>query len=141
MAEARSRSLAAHRFQAILLGTLAGVALLLAAIGLFGLIAQSLAERRREMGIRLALGATTVQAIVTVACPGIALTLLGVSIGMPLARVGAKVMAHLISGVTVSDPITYSTSVALFVLVSIFASVIPALRLTEIDIVDSLRSE
>jgi predicted permease len=141
MAEARSRSLAAHRFQAILLGTLAGVALLLAAIGLFGLIAQSLAERRHEMGIRLALGATTVQAIVTVACPGIALTLLGVSIGMLLARVGAKVMAHLISGVTVSDPITYSTSVALFVLVSIFASVIPALRLTEIDIVDSLRSE
>ena len=86
MEDVRYRSLAQERFQAALLGALAGLALLLAAVGIYGLIANSVAERTRELGIRLALGATATQAMRAIAVPGLALALAGVIDGFHIGR-------------------------------------------------------
>jgi len=88
--EIRSRTLAFQRFLSTLLSVMAGLALLLAAIGIYGLIANSVVERTRELGIRMALGATMSQAMKTVAIAGVLLAAAGVAIGCALARAALK---------------------------------------------------
>ena len=107
MEDVRYRSLAQERFQAVLLGALAGLALLLAAVGIYGLIANSVAERTRELGIRLALGATVAQAMRAVALPGVALALAGVLAGSVLAGFATQLLRHLVWGVRPGDPLTF----------------------------------
>ena len=104
MEDVRYGSLAQERFQAALLGALAGLALLLAAVGIYGLIANSVAERTRELGIRLALGATVSQAMRAVALPGIALALAGVAAGSLLAVFAARLLRHLVPRRNERDP-------------------------------------
>lgn len=141
MDEVVAQSLADRRFQAILLGALAALALLLAALGIYGLIASAVAERTRELGIRLALGATIGQAMRAVALPGIVLALAGASLGGVLARACAGVLRHLVYGVSDTDPATFVVAVGILVLAGAVASLIPALRVTRLNPADTLKAE
>jgi predicted permease len=141
MEDIRYRSLAQERFQAVLLGALAGLALLLAAVGIYGLIASSVAERTRELGIRLALGATVAQAMRAVALPGLALALAGVAVGSVLAGFASQLLRHLVWGVRPGDPLTF-VAVGLGLLgVGAAASFLPALRVTRLNPAETLRQE
>ena len=141
MEDIRYRALAQERFQAVLLGALAGLALLLAAVGIYGLIANSVAERTRELGIRLALGATVPQAIRAVALPGVALALAGVVVGSVLAGFASQLLRHLVWGVRPGDPLTF-VAVGLGLLgVAAGASFLPALRVTRLNPAETLRQE
>jgi predicted permease len=141
MTDVQFRSLAFQRLQATLLSMLGGLALVLAAVGIYGLIASSVAERTRELGIRLALGATSGQAMRTIVAPGIALTLIGVVIGCALARVLVGVMQHIIFGVTPGDPVTFAAVAVILIAVAAVASVVPALRVLRLDPSQTLRHE
>lgn len=137
----RAQSLAFQRFLATLLATLSGLALLLAIVGIYGLMAQSVAERTRELGIRLALGATLSQALRQAAMPGIVLALAGVAAGCAFAGMSVKVVRNLVWGISTLDPLTY-TSVALgLLLVAAAASFVPALRIIRLNPSDTLREE
>jgi ABC-type antimicrobial peptide transport system permease subunit len=141
MDDVRYRALAEERFQAVLLGALAGLALLLAAVGIYGLIANSVAERTRELGIRLALGATVAQAMRSVALPGVALALAGVIVGSVLAGFASQLLRHLVWGVRPGDPLTF-VAVGLGLLgVAAAASFLPALRVTRLNPAETLRQE
>jgi len=137
----RSDSLQSQRFEATLLTALSSLALLLAVVGIYGLMAQSVAERRREMGIRIALGATLPRAIRSAAAPGIFLALLGVLGGCLLAALSSKVLAHLIFGVSALDPVTYATVAFGLLAVAAVASLIPSLRIAALNPADTLREE
>jgi predicted permease len=136
-----SRSMSDERFQAVLLGGLAALAMLLAAIGIYGLIANSVVERTRELGVRMALGATAWQGMRSVALPGIALALAGVVIGCALARGCVRAVEHLVYGVRSTDPLTFVVAAGALLLATAIASLIPALRVTRLNPADTLRSE
>jgi predicted permease len=141
MDDIRYRSLAEERFQAVMLGALAGLALLLAAVGIYGLIANSVAERTRELGIRLALGATVTQAMRAVALPGVALALAGVIVGLVLAGFATQLLRHLVWGVGPGDPPTF-VAVGIGLLgVAAAASFLPALRVARLNPAETLRQE
>ncbi len=141
MSEIRGAALSDQRYQAVLFSTLAGLALLLAALGIYGRIAQSVAERRREMGIRLDLGATTQNVIRTAALPGIRISLAGIAAGIVLALCATRLLKSLIWGVRANDPQTFLSVSLLLLLVAAIASFIPALRLTRLDPAETLREE
>ena len=123
-----------------LVGVLAGAAILLAAIGIHGLIAHSIIQRRREFGIRLALGATAGQAVRRVALGGVALSIVGALIGGGLSVVSVGLVRSYLWGVEPHDPMTYA-GVALFLLVvATIASVLPALRILRLDPAETLRN-
>jgi predicted permease len=139
MDEVQRRATARQRFQAVLLAMLAGPASLLAALGIYGLIAHLVAERRREVGIRLALGATRWQTVRSAAQPGILLALVGTLVGCLLARLAVKSLQHLIWGVRATDPGTFAAVVLGLLLVAAAASLLPALRLNRLDPAETLR--
>ena len=137
----RAASLRSERFEATLLAALAGLALLLAVVGIYGLMAQSVAERRRELGIRMALGSTVPRAIRDAALPGVSLALAGVALGCVLAGLSSRVLEHLIFGVSALDPVTYAGVAFGLLAVAVVASLIPALRLTTLNPADTLREQ
>jgi len=141
MEDVRYRALAQERFQAVLLGALAGLALLLAAVGIYGLIANSVAERTRELGIRLALGSTVAQAMRAVALPGVALALAGVMVGSVLAGFASQLLRHLVWGVQPGDPFTFAAVALVLLAVAAAASFLPALRVTRLNPAETLRQE
>lgn len=141
MLDVRSRSYADQRFQTTLMSMLAGLALLLATVGIYGLIANSVVERTRELGIRMALGATVSQAIRTVALPGIALTTAGVAAGSFLALGSVKMLRHLVWGVRTNDPATFASVALVLILVAVAASYVPALRIVRLNPAETLRNE
>jgi hypothetical protein len=141
MAEVKEASLASQRFLMALLAGLAGVAVVLAAIGIHGLIATSVAERTREMGIRLALGATMSRAVRTVALPGITLAAAGVAIGLIASMGVVNTLRSFVWGVSATDPLTFIAVAALFLTVAAIASVLPALRILRLDPATTLRQE
>ncbi len=139
--ELRSRSLGDQRFQATLLAALSGLALLLAIVGIYGLMSQSVVERRRELGIRLALGSSRARAIRDAALPGIWLGLGGVAAGCLLAAMSVRVLEHLVWGVSATDPLTFASVAFGLLFVAALASVIPALRIARLNPADTLREE
>ena len=141
MQELRSRSLGEQRFQATVLATLSGLALLLAVVGLYGLMSQSVVERTRELGIRLALGASVARAVRDAAIPGVSLALAGVAAGCVFAGLSVRVLQHLLWGVSTTDPLTFLSVAFGLMLVAIFASLIPALRIARLNSADTLRDE
>jgi predicted permease len=141
MADIKAATLAPQRFITALLLSLAVVAVLLAAIGIHALMATSVTERTREMGIRMALGATTVQALGTIAMPGIVLSLIGVGLGLAASIGTARLVRSLIWGVSANDPITFATVAGLLLIVAIAATVIPSLRVLRLDPATTLRHE
>ncbi|HUF24780.1 MAG TPA: ABC transporter permease [Vicinamibacterales bacterium] len=140
MAEVRARATASQRFMMVLAGLLAGASMLLAAIGIHGMIASSITERTREIGIRMALGSTAAQAMRTVTLPGIGLTIIGLVLGAAIARASTSYIASLLWGVEPDDPLTYAVVAALLLLVAVVASVIPALRILRLDPAQTLRA-
>jgi putative ABC transport system permease protein len=137
----RRQSVSSERFQATLLAALSGLALVLAIVGIYGLMSQSVVERKRELGIRMALGATVSESIREAALPGFQLALAGVAVGCLSAGLSAKVFTHLVWGVAPTDPGTYAAVAAGLVLVAALASLAPALRITRLNPADTLREE
>jgi predicted permease len=137
--EVKASSLGFQRFLMALLAGLAGTAVLLAVVGLHGLIAASVAERRREMGIRLALGATAAGAVRTLAAPGIIMAAVGVVLGTAASLASARVVRHFVWGVSATDPLTLGAVALLFLSIASMASVVPALRLLRLDPATTLR--
>jgi predicted permease len=129
------------RIRAHLLSVFAGLTLLLAAIGIYGVMAQSVAQRYREIGIRMALGADRQNVLLLVLKQGITLTLAGVFLGTALGLIAVRFMKSLLYGVTATNPETYIGVVAVVSLVALVASVLPARRAASIDPVRSLRTE
>jgi putative ABC transport system permease protein len=130
-----------QRFNSILLSAFAGVALLLAAIGIYGVMSYLVTERTQEIGIRMALGARRSHVLGLVVGHAFRLTLAGVAIGVGLALVLTRYLATLLFGVTTRDAWTFSSVAFLLVAVALAASYIPALRATRVDPVNALRCE
>ncbi|MBZ5674901.1 MAG: ABC transporter permease [Acidobacteriia bacterium] len=141
MDEVRSGAFARQRLQAVLLGSLAALALVLAAVGIYGLVAHSVMERTREFGIRLALGASRWQAMGQAARPGILLTLIGAGIGYFLARSAGRLLAHVLWRVQADDRTAFAGVTAILVIVAALASLLPSLRIARLDPATTLREE
>jgi len=129
------------RFQALLLGLFAGMALLLTAIGLYGVMAQAVAQRTHEIGVRMALGATQESVRTMILRRGTILTLAGTVIGVTGALALARLIESLLYQIPPHDPLTYVTVCMILGLVAIAASYLPALRATKVDPVVALRYE
>jgi ABC-type antimicrobial peptide transport system permease subunit len=141
MSDVQSRALAMQRFMMSLMLGLAVVALLLAAIGIHGLIASSVTERRRELGIRLALGATSGQVMRVVVLPGVLLALAGVIAGTGAAFAAARLLQAFLWGVAPTDAVTFGVVILTLLIVAAFASFVPALRVLRLDPATTLRAE
>ena len=129
------------RIRARLLTVFAGLTLLLAAIGIYGVMAQSVAQRYREIGIRMALGADRQSVLALVLKQGITLTLAGVVLGTVLGLIAVRFMKTLLYGVTSTNPTTYVGVAVVVCLVAVVASFLPARRAASINPVRSLRTE
>src|SRR5205823_1991398 len=125
--------------QAAVFSLLAGLAMFLAAIGLYGLISHSVTERTREIGIRMALGSSTSRAMWTIVRPAVWMTVWGIASGAVLARWAVKVLDKLLYGVKAGDPATLLAVSGVLMLVALAASAIPALRLLRLDPAITLR--
>ena len=134
-------SLAQPRFTTMLLGTFAGLALLLATIGIYGVISLLVTRRRQEIGIRMALGAAPAAIVGMVLRRGAALASIGVVLGVAAAALLGRVMAGMLYGVTAFDPVTFATVPTLLLLVALVASLVPAGRAAMVDPVEALRDE
>ncbi len=129
----RRGALSQQRLLTTLVGVLGFVALLLAALGIHGIIASGVAERRRELGIRLALGASVGQAVRRASLPGIVLAAIGLVLGTVAAWAGTGTLRGLIWGVPEHDPVTYAAVGAVLLLVAAVASLVPALDVRRLD--------
>jgi predicted permease len=138
--DVRGEAVATQRAQAMLAAMLAALALALAAVGLYGLVANSVAERTRELGIRMALGASTLRAMVSAALPGASMALIGVIVGLAAARGVAQLLRRLVWGVSVTDPTTFVLAAALVLFVAVVAAVVPAARIARMNPVRALRT-
>jgi putative ABC transport system permease protein len=129
------------RFQTVLLGLFAGIALLLTAIGLYGVMAQSVAQRTQEIGIRMAMGATREDVRSMVLRHGTFLSIAGTAIGVVSALALARLIESLLYQIPPRDPMTYIGVCGILALVALLASYVPALRATRLDPMVALRYE
>ena len=141
MKQVEADAVAQQRIQAILLVILAAPALFLAALGIYGLIAHSVVARTREVGIRLALGATRWKTMRAIALPGIVLSLAGVLLGSVLARGAVQALQHLVWGVRPTDPSTFVAVALGLLIVAAVASILPTVRLARLSPACTLREE
>jgi putative ABC transport system permease protein len=135
------RSVAEPRFRSALLGAFALMALVLASVGIYGLISYSVTQRVREIGIRLALGATPRQLVTSIVREGMLLTGIGVVIGIAGALLSARALSPFLFGVGAADPVTIGIVTILLIVVSAAASYIPSRRAMRVDPVVALRAE
>jgi putative ABC transport system permease protein len=134
-------SLAQPRFRTTLLGAFAGMALILAAVGLYGVIAYSVARRTNELGVRMALGGQKSDVLKLVVGQGAMLAAAGLGIGLVLAFGVMRVISRLLFDVNAADPLTFASTALLILVVSLAASLIPALRAIKVDPMVALRYE
>ena len=136
-----SQQLAPRRFQTFLLGIFSLLALVLATIGIYGLIHYSVVQRTKEIGIRMALGAQRGDVLVAVIKQGLSLAGIGLAIGLIADWVATRSLSRLLYGVAPFDPVTLSTVSLLLIAAALLASLIPALRAVRVDPMQTLRSE
>jgi predicted permease len=129
------------RFRAMLIGVFALLALVLAAVGVFGLISFTVAQRTREIGIRVALGAAPRQVLLPVVREGMMLALAGIAIGLAGAFVAARALSAFLFGVGTADPLTFGGVALLMLAVAMLASYIPSRRALKVDPVIALRAQ
>ncbi|MEP6689989.1 MAG: ABC transporter permease [Gemmatimonadaceae bacterium] len=133
MEDVLSRSLARPRFTMLVLASFAGVALVLAAVGVYGVIAYSVSQRTREMGVRMALGAGRGDVLRLVVGQGVRVAALGITLGLAVSLVASRLLSTMLFEVKVHDPATYLVISALLALIAFAASIIPARRATRVD--------
>jgi putative ABC transport system permease protein len=136
-----SNSVAQRRQRAFLLGTFAFVALAIAVIGVYGVMAYSVARRTHEIGVRIALGAQPQAIVKMVVGEGMRMALLGVAIGLAGARVQSRILSSFLYGVTATDAATFISVCLLLISAASIATCIPALRATHVDPMVALRNE
>jgi putative ABC transport system permease protein len=136
-----SDSVARSRFTMLLLSIFAGLALTLACIGIYGVIAYSVAQRTHEIGIRLALGAQRRDVLKLILRQGLRLALTGVTIGVFAGLLLTRLMTSLLYGTTPGDPLTFAAVSALLMIVALLACYVPAQRAMKVDPMIALRYE
>ena len=136
-----SKSVAGSRFQAALLSSFAALGLLLSALGLYGLVSYGAALRRREIGIRIALGARGREIFRLVTGGGLRLVALGLVLGTAAALAATRLLESLLFEVRPSDPVTYAAIAAVMLAVGLVAGALPARRAAKIDPIEALRTE
>lgn len=141
MEESLSASLLPERFGATLAAAFGALGTLLAAIGLYGVVAFSVARRTREIGVRMAVGANAQQVLGMVMKQGFALVGVGCLIGLALAAVAARLLSGVLYGVGAFDPAAWTTALGVLAIASALANIVPALRAMRVDPVSALRTE
>jgi ABC-type antimicrobial peptide transport system permease subunit len=141
MNEVIADSLAQRRFAMIVLGAFAAAALLLASLGIYGVISYLVGQRVREIGIRVALGASRRQIFTLVLGHGLKMTLAGVVLGLIAAFGLTRLIRTMLYGVGATDPATFAIIAVLLTIVALLACYLPARRATKVDPLVALRSE
>lgn len=141
MADLQAETLSTQRIEVALLSAMAGLALLLSTVGIFALVANIVAQRTREIGIRLALGSTVRRAMFQIGGPGMRASAVGLIAGLMLCAVALRAMRSVLYGVSVYDAPTIATVVLTLVAVTLLATVVPTLRIARIDPARTLRDE
>jgi len=141
MAQVLGESLSVRRFLMLLIGLFAGIALLLGLVGVYGVIAYLVGQRRQELAIRVALGATRSEVVSLVVRQGLFLALAGVTLGLAASVALSRLLVGTLFGVSSLDPLTYVLASVLLFTVVVAASSLPALRATRVPVVTALRGE
>ena len=141
MEDLLAENLVFQRVEVVLLSSLAGLALLLSAVGIYGLVSNLIVQRTREIGIRMALGSPVRQAMLDVGSAGIMAAVFGLISGMALSFLAVRVLRSEIYGVRDYDPLTFTVVLIFIAVVAALASFLPALRITRIDPAVTLRME
>jgi putative ABC transport system permease protein len=141
MEQVISEAVSRQNFNMVLLSIFAGVALVLAAMGIYGVMSYSVQQRTQEIGIRMALGATPGRMLKLVLSQGMKLAGVGVALGLALAYGATRLLASLLFGVKASDPLTFGVVAGILTLAALLAAYIPARRATAVDPAMALRYE
>jgi macrolide transport system ATP-binding/permease protein len=141
MKDLLARTLATQRIEVALLGALAALALLLSAVGVFGLVANMVSQRTREIGIRMALGSSVSQAMLQIGRAAAGASVAGVALGLTMSAGVLRMMGSVVFGVGVYDTSTLSTAALTLTLVALAATILPALKIAKIDPAKTLRDE
>jgi macrolide transport system ATP-binding/permease protein len=141
MRDLLAKTLATQQVEVALLGAMAALALLLSAVGIFALVANTVAQKTREIGIRMALGSTVGQAMVQIGRSGASASVVGLFLGLVLCAGALRVMRSVLYGVGVYDARTLATVVLTLALVTLLATTLPTLRIAKIDPANTLREE
>jgi putative ABC transport system permease protein len=141
MTDVISKSLGPRRFNTFLLAVFASGALLLAAIGIYGVLAYNVARQTQDLGVRMALGAQTGDIMRLVLGNGLKLALVGLAIGLAFSLALTRLMKSLLYEVTATDPLTFAGVALIFLAVAVIACWVPALRATRVDPAVTLRCE
>jgi len=136
----RAEATATPRLLASLLAALAAIALTLCVVGVYGLVANSVVERRRELGVRMALGATSLDTLKTAAAASVGLIFCGTLAGLLLSMLVSRVMRQIVFGIAVNDPLTMAAAAGIVALAGTAAAVVPALRTLRMDLTSVLNN-
>jgi len=129
------------RLNATLIATFAGVALLIAVIGIYGVLSYSVSQRTREIGVRMAMGAREGKVISLILRQGMTVGLAGIGIGLVAAYAFSRVLASLVFGIQVRDPLTFAAAAAVPAIAALLACYVPARRASRVDPIVALREE